>query len=435
MRIVQITPSAGDNFYCENCLRDTALARAILKQGHDVLMMPLYLPLPEEPSDSASLTPMFFGGINVYLQQKSSLFRRTPRWLDGLFDSPKLLRWLSRHAGMTGAKDLGAMTVSMLAGEQGRQTKELDRLIEWLVAQDNKPDVLCLSNALLIGLARPVRQKLRVPVVCLLQDEDGFLDGLASPYSQQAWQLIAGRAADVDMFIAVSKYFADVMRDRLKLPPERICVVHTGISLEGYEPAQSRPQVPTIGYLSRACPDRGLDTLVEAFIQAKARPELRNAKLRIGGGRTRDDKAFLEKIHRRLNSNGLSSDVEFVENFGLAARQAFLRTLSLLCVPERHPVAYGLYVLEALASGVPVVEPAHGVFPELIEMTGGGLLCEPNNVRVFAEAIASLLLDPDRSRQLGTQGRAAVIEKFNIDQTVRNLLRIYQDVVQHGIRG
>ncbi len=433
MRIVQITPSAGDNFYCENCLRDTALAKAILKLGHDVLMMPLYLPLPGGQGGSAGATPIFFGGINVYLQQKSALFRRTPRWLDRMFDSPKLLRWLSRHAGMTSAKDLGAMTVSMLAGEQGQQTKELDRLIEWLGAQDNKPDVVCLSNVLLIGLAQSIRRRLHVPVVCLLQDEDGFLDGLSSPYSKQAWQIIADRAADVNKFIAVSKYFADVMRDRLKLPSEKVCVVHTGISLEGYEPAQSRPQAPTIGYLSRSCPDRGLDTLVEAFILLKAKPELKNARLRIGGGYTPDDKAFLGKIRGRLASCRLSDDVEFLQDFGLAARQAFLRTLCVLCVPEKQPVAYGLYVLEALATGVPVVQPAHGVFPELLDMTGGGLLCEPNNPKAFAAAMESLLLNPDRAQQLAAQGRGAVIEKLNIDQTVRNLLRKYEEVVQQGI--
>ena len=433
MRIVQITPSAGDSFYCENCLHDTALARAILKLGHDVLMMPLYLPLQAEGTDPAGVSPIFFGGINVYLQQKSGLFRRTPRWLDHLFDSPKLLRWVARRAGMTSAKDLGAMTVSMLRAEQGRQTKELDRLIEWLGAQDNKPDIVCLSNVLLIGLARSIRQRLRVPVVCLLQDEDGFLDGLSSPYSRQAWQIIADRAADVDKFVAVSKYYADVMRNRLGLHPEKVCVVHTGISLDGYEPSRTRPQAPTIGYLSRACPDRGLDTLVEAFVHLKAKPELKNAKLRIGGGSTPDDKAFLDKIRRRLSSCGLSDDVEFVEDFGLAARQAFLRTLSVLCVPEKQPVAYGLYVLEALAAGVPVVQPAHGEFPELLEMTGGGLLCEPNNTKAFAAAMESLLLDPDYARQLGMQGRNAVIEKFNINQTVRNLLRIYEEVVQHGI--
>jgi len=391
------------------------------------------LPLQSREGDAAGTSEIFFGGINVYLQQKSSLFRRTPRWLDRLLDSPKLLRWVSHHAGMTSARDLGAMTVSMLAGEHGRQAKELDRLIEWLGARDNKPDVVCLSNALLIGLAPSIRQRLRVPVVCLLQDEDGFLDGLQPPYSKQAWQIVADRAAHVSKFVAVSRYYAEIMRNRLALPPEKVCVVHTGISLDGYEPAQAGPERPTIGYLSRACPDRGLDTLVESFIHLKVNQKLKNAKLRISGGRMADDKAFLEKIHHRLTSCGLSDDVEFVEDFSLAARQAFLRTLSVLCVPEKQPVACGLYVLEALAAGVPVVQPAHGVFPELIEMTGGGLLCEPNNPKALAAALESLLLDPARARQLAAQGRNAAIEKFNIDQTGLNLLRIYQEVVQHGI--
>jgi glycosyltransferase involved in cell wall biosynthesis len=433
MRIVQITPSAGDNFYCENCLRDAAVANAMLKLGHDVLIMPLYLPLHGEEGDSTGVSPIFFGGINVYLQQKSAFFRRTPRRLDRLFDSPRLLGWVARRAGMTGAKDLGDMTVSMLRGEQGRQTKELDRLIEWLGVRDNKPDIVCLSNVLLIGLARCIRQRLGVPVVCLLQDEDGFLDGLPSPYSKEAWQVVADRAADVNMFVAVSKYYADVMRQRLGLHSEKVCVSYAGVSLDGYEPRQAAPEAPTIGYLSRMCPDRGLDTLVEAFIRLKKNQKLKNARLRIGGGSTPDDKVFLGKIRGRLSSCGVMDDVEFVPDFSRDARQVLLRTLSVLSVPEKQPVACGLYVLEALAAGVPVVQPAHGVFPELLEMTGGGLLCEPNNAEALAAAIESLLLDPNYARKLGEKGRNAVSEKFHIEQTARNLLRIYEQVAQHSL--
>ncbi len=434
MRIIQITPSAGDSFYCENCLRDTALAQAMLKLGHDVLMTPLYLPLQTEPSDSAGVSPIFFGGINVYLQQKSAFFRRTPRWLDRLFDSPKLLRWLSRHAGMTSARDLGQTTLSMLRGEQGRQTKELERLVEWLDTQDSKPDVVCLSNALLVGLARCIRQRIRAPVVCLLQDEDGFLDGLPSPYSQQAWQAVAERANDVDQFIAVSRYYADVMRQRLALHPDRVSVVYTGISLDGCESGQISPGAPAVGYLSRMCPDRGLDTLVEAFIRLKKKDKLKNAKLRICGGSTVDDRVFLERIRGKLISCGVMDDVEFVPDFGRDARRAFLRTLRVLSVPEKQPVAYGLYVLEALAAGVPVVQPAHGVFPELLEMTGGGVLCEPNRAEAFAAAIEPFLLETQYARQIGQQGRNAVFEKFNINQTARDLVRIYGQAAQHNIR-
>jgi len=435
MRIVQITPSAGDSFYCENCLRDAAVARAMLKLGHDVLIVPLYLPLTVEQTKPGTISPIFFGGVNVFLQQKSAFFRRTPRWLDRLFDSPGLLRWVGRHAGVTSARDLGQMTVSMLTGEQGRQTKELDRLVEWLDTQDNKPDIVCLSNVLLAGLARRIKQRLRVPMVCLLQDEDGFLDGLQSPYSQQAWQILTERASDVDRFVAVSKYYADVMRQRLRLGAARISIVYTGISLEGCEPSPTAPEVPTIGYLSRMCPDRGLDTLVEAFIRLKKKEKLKSAKLRICGGSTVDDKAFLGQIRGRLSSCGLMADVEFVPDFDRSSRLAFLRTVSVLSVPEKQPVAYGLYVLEALAAGVPVVEPAIGVFPELLEMTGGGVLYEPNSAEALAAAMEPLLADPDLARELGKRGRDAVSEKFNIEQTARDLVRIYGEVARHGTQG
>ncbi|KPK35444.1 MAG: hypothetical protein AMJ65_17390 [Phycisphaerae bacterium SG8_4] len=430
MRIVQITPSAGDSFYCENCLRDATLVKAMLKLGHDVLMVPLYLPVQIDESASPHVSPIFFGGLNVYLQQKSTLFRKTPRWLDRLLDSPKLLNWIGRKAGMTSARDLGETTLSMLRAEQGRQIKELNRLVEWLGAQENRPDIICLSNILLVGLAGPIKKRLGVPVVCLLQDEDGFLDGLSSPYCDQAWQTIAERSNDVDAFVAVSKYYAQAMRERLRFHGDRVHVVYTGISLDQYESAQAAPQIPTIGYLSRMCADRGLDTLVDAFIKLKKPDRLPNARLRITGGRRSDDKAFIEQMQQKLRSHDLLDDVEFLVDFTAGARGAFLQTLSLLSVPEKHPMAYGLYVLEAMAAGVPVVEPASGVFPELLEITGGGLLCEPNNPDALAEAIGGLLLEPDRARELGRRGREAICEKFDINQTAAEMVRIYEVIAR-----
>jgi len=341
---------------------------------------------------------------------------------------PKLLTWVGRKAGMTSARDLGETTISMLRGEAGHQVKELNRLLEWLDTHENKPDIVCLSNVLLAGLARGIRDRLRVPVVCMLQDEDGFLDGLSSPYSQQAWQVLAERAGDIDAFVAVSKYYADVMLDRLGFNPDRLRVVYTGISLDGYEPAPSAPKIPTIGFLSRMCPDRGLDTMVEAFILLKKRDGLGQARLRVTGGHRSDDEAFLDKMRQRLASNGIIDDVEFLTDFDLRSKLAFLHTLSVLSVPEKQPVAYGLYVLEALAAGVPVVEPSSGVFPELLEMTGGGVLCEPNNPQALADALEPLLLDPASAGQLGKKGRDAIVEKFDIEQTAGELVRIYDEI-------
>ncbi|MDT8301862.1 MAG: glycosyltransferase family 4 protein [Sedimentisphaerales bacterium] len=430
MNIVHITPSAGDSFYCENCLRDAALIKAIMKAGHDILSVPLYLPLSPEVNESVAPAPIFFGGINVYLQQKSSFFQKTPRWFDKILDSPGLLRWVGRLAGMTSAKDLGQTTTSMLHGEEGRQIKELDRLVEWLSAQDTKPDVVCLSNIMLVGLARRIKQRLGVPVACLLQDEDGFLDALPSPYSDQAWGILAERASDIDVFISVSKYYADVMRQRLEIASERMFVVYMGISLEGYELRQTEPEIPTIGFLSRMCFDKGLDTLVDAFIQIKKNEKLKNARLRITGGKMTNDEKLLSQIRERLASFGLLGDVEFLEDFDSITKSAFLRTLSVLSVPEKQPVAYGLYVLEALAAGVPVIEPSSGVFPELLEITGGGVQFEPNNVEALTAAMEKLLLEPDCARKLGKQGREVVFEKFNIEQTAEEIVRIYGEITQ-----
>lgn len=430
MRIIQICPGSGDNFYCENCLRDAALVKAVRNLGHDVLMVPLYLPLQADKVEQVSNAPIFFGGVNVYLQQKLSIFRKTPRWIDRWFDSRRLLEWAGRKAGMTNARDLGETTISMLQGEDGRQVKELDRFVDWLVTEPQKPDVVCLSNVLLAGLARRIKQRLGVPVVCLLQDEDGFLDGLTSPYAERAWAVVHERVRDINAFLAVSKYYGDTMATRLKVDEKKIHVVRMGVELDVYKPYESGPAVPTIGFLSRMCPERGLDTLVDAFILLKKNAGLRSAKLRVSGGRSVADEPFIRRQQNKLQSAGILGDVEFLHAFERDAKLEFLKTLSVLSVPEPRPVAYGLYVLEALAMGVPVVEPAIGCFPETIAATGGGVLYEPNTAERLAQVMEPLLLDSQAAHRLGAEGRAGVFKAFDIGRTAGEMIGIYEQIVR-----
>jgi glycosyltransferase involved in cell wall biosynthesis len=434
MRIVHITPGSGDNFYCENCLRDAALVKALRRLEHDVLMVPLYLPLQIDKIEPVTNAPLFFGGVNVYLQQKLALFRWTPRWIDRLFDSHGLLEWAGRKAGMTSAQDLGATTISMLQGEHGRQVKELDRFVDWLCTDEPKPDVVCLSNILLAGLARRIKDRLGVPVVCLLQDEDGFLDGLPPSHAERAWQIVRERAGDIDAFLAVSQYFAGTMCSRLGLDGSRVHVAYMGLDLEQYRPSDGGPLEPTIGYLSRMCPGRGLETLVDAFILVKKRGNLRSAKLRLCGGKSASDEPFVGRLQGRLATAGVRGDVEFLEAFDRDSRHEFLQGLSVLSVPEPQPVAYGLYVLESLAMGVPVVEPAIGCFPEMIALTGGGVLYEPNTAEKLAETLELLLLDPPAARRLGAQGRAGMLKAFNISRTAEEMIRIFEQVIQRASR-
>jgi len=432
MRIVHICPSAGDSFYCENCLRDAALVKTLRRLGHDVLMVPLYLPLAADKTEPLSNAPIFFGGINVYLQQKLAFFRRTPRWIDRWLDARPLLEWAGRKAGMTSARELGETTVSMLQGENGRQVKELDRFVDWLQTEPEKPDIVCLSNVLLAGQARRIKNRLGGPVVCLLQDEDGFLDGLTAPYAEQAWGMVRERARDIDAFLSVSKYFADAMAARLGSHAARMHVTYAGIELDGYVRGDREPAVPTICFLSRMCPDRGLERLVDAFILLKRKDPLRSTKLRLCGGKLACDESFLSRLRGKLAAAGLLADVDFLSVFDRASKLEFLRSLSVLSVPEERPVAYGLYVLEALAMGVPVVEPALGCFPETLALTGGGVLYEPNTAEKLAETMEPLLLDPPAARRLGAEGRAGVIKSFEINQTAKEMMRIYERMVQRG---
>jgi len=431
MRIIQITPGAGTNFYCENCLRDNALVLELRRQGHDALMVPLYLPLVTEGPDATAGVPIFFGGINVYLQQKLALFRHTPRWLDRLLDARGLLKWASGRAEMTKARDLGEATLSMLRGEDGRQVKELERLVAWLTVQD-RPDVICLSNALLAGLVRRMKAALGVPVVSMLQDEDGFLDALPEPYRAEAWQVLADRAAEIDGFLAVSRYYGGVMQRRLNLAPERVHAADPGIDLSEFAPAPAPPATPVIGYLAQERRALGLDILVEAFLAIRAGGRAPGVRLRIAGGHTPGDKPFIEGIRNRLAAAGAATDVEWLPIPDRKAKPEFLRSLSVLSVPARGDNAFGIFVLEALASGVPVVEPRAGAFPEILEATGGGILVEPGSAAALAAAIERLLTHPGEARALAERGRKAVTEKFTIEQMARNVMSVFECILAVG---
>jgi glycosyltransferase involved in cell wall biosynthesis len=427
VRIVHLTPGTG-NFYCGSCLRDNALVRALRARGHDVLMVPLYLPFVTDEPEATGSTPMFFGGINVYLQQRSALFRHTPPWFDRLFDSPAMLQRAVERAGMTRARELGAITLSMLHGEEGHQAKELEKLIVWLTSQP-KPDVVCLSNVLLVGLVRRIRRELGVPVVSTLQGEDSFLDALPAPERVEAWKLLSERAAELDLCIATSRYFADVMTRRLRLPDSRVVVVHNGIPLDGFAPAESLPNPPALGYLARMCEAKGLRPLVSAFIELKRRATIPGLRLRVAGAMTAGDESFVSTLRARIEAEALSAETEWLPNIERLHKQAFLRGVSVLSVPATYGEAFGLYLLEAWASGVPVVQPRSGAFPELIEKTGGGLLCEPDHPKALADAIESLLQNPEKTRELGERGRRAVHEHFTVERMAQNVEDVLRRVV------
>ena len=427
MKIIQLMPGAGENFYCENCLRDANTIRALREIGHDALALPLYLPPLESLAEEIGTTgPVFFGGINVFLQQKLACFRHTPRWLDRIFDAKRLLRWAGRKASMTSARLLGETTLSMLRGRRGRQGKELDRLAHHLAAEC--PDAVILSNALLAGLADTCRQGGKTRVLCWLQDEDFFLDSLPAPYREQAWDELRARCEDIDLFLAPSEYYRQVMLRRLGLDESRVERLREGVDLP--ETPGQPPPTPTVGFLSQFSTPKGLDLLVEAVALLRAEPGLAEIRLLAAGGQTAADREFVAALRGRIESLGLGDRVELMDAFEADRKQRFLQSLSVLAVPTRRPEAYARYILEALAAGVPVVMPRHGAQEELVDVTGGGLLFEPGDVRSLAEALRNLLTDAAQAGRLAQAGRKAVARDFQLRGTAHTLAKTCDRLVK-----
>lgn len=425
MKIVHIVPGSGDTFYCQNCLRDRELVRALRALGHDVILAPMYLPILSEGDDISAGAPVFYGAVGVYLSRLMPWLGGAPAWLRSAMDSRRFLAWIAKKAGTTRARGLEDMTLSVLNGESGAQKDELDRLVQWL-GREIKPDVVHLSNALLLGLARRIRLELGVPVICTLQDEDTWVDTMEKRAAAEAWRIMAARADDVAAFVSVSRYYKGIIRARMQIADEKVRVIPIGINPEGCEAAPLDPGRPVIGYLSRMSASLGLGVLAESFAIIKANNHVPGLKLKIMGGHTPDDRPFLAGLRRSLAQKGIASDVEFCSSFDKPGRLAFLQSLSVLSVPMRRAEAFGLFILEALACGVPVVQPALGAAPELVEATGGGVCYEPNDAATLARELEGMLLNIDRARQMGRAGREVVLRDFTVRKMAESMLEVYR---------
>ena len=231
MRIVYLAAGAA-GMYCGSCLHDNTLAAGLRELGVDVLLVPTYTPIRTDEAD-ISERRLFYGGINVYLQQKSALFRHTPWFFDRWLDSPLLIQWLASRGASTDPAELGDLTVSMLSGETGKQRKELAKLVRWL-KDEVRPDLVHLSNSMLLGMARAIRRELNVPVLCTLSGEDIFLEQLEEPHYSSARKLLRERITDAQGFVALNRYFANFMVDYAGVDRERIRVIPHGLRLAGH---------------------------------------------------------------------------------------------------------------------------------------------------------------------------------------------------------
>ena len=429
MKIMHVIPGSGGSFYCGNCLRDSKFVEALRASDHKAVKLPMYLPLFADEHDLSREIPVFYGAVSIYLKQLFPVFRNAPPWVDKMLNSKPMLKLASRFAGSTNAKGLEEMTVSMLMGEHGQQKEELEKMIDWIV-ENCDPDVIHLSNALLLGLAGRLSERRKIPVVCSLQDEDVWVDVMKPGFRKQVWDLMSEGVAHVKYFISVSDFYAKEMLTQMHIPEEKMKTVHIGIFPGEYEFMAPSEKGRNIGYVSRMCEENGLDILVDAFIDLKKSPGFDDVKLILTGGSTGDDKNYLKRIRLKLRMNGLLKQVEFHEDFETEGLREYFKKVSVISVPVRKGEAFGIYLLEAMASGIPVIQPALGAFPEIVNSSGGGLIFEPNSPAVLSQTLKKLLSDPEELNRLAFQARKGVEEKFHLKDQVEKMIGIYQNAIE-----
>jgi glycosyltransferase involved in cell wall biosynthesis len=424
MRIASITAGAG-GMYCGSCMKDNTLANALHRLGHECILIPCYTPLRlDEPQASGS--PIFLSGLTMYLQQQYSWLRKVPGFLARWMANPWLLRKVSGSAVKIKASDLAPMTVSLLQGMDGNQRSEVNRLVDWL-ANDYKPDVILLTNVLLSGIIPELKRRLNVPIFTTLQGDDVFLDELPEKDRLEAIKLIQQNCQSVSRHIATCSFYADYMAKYLGFSRDSIAVVYPGIETKHFQPVTSanKPESPlVIGYLARIAPEKGFHVLVDALCHLDQMKDVPAWTFRAAGYCAAYRQDYLAEQKRKAEAAAWGDRFEYIGEPDGKGKTAFLQSLDLFSVPATFLEPKGLYLLEAWASGLPVVQPSHGSFPELIAATDGGLLFPPHDAKALAEQLAYLLHNKEERKKLGEAGRTAVSEKFTAEAMAKATLQV-----------
>jgi glycosyltransferase involved in cell wall biosynthesis len=428
MKIAFLITGSGGSFYCSNCYRDMLYFRAVkMAEGVTAAAIPLYLPPEKIYSESGFDPNVFFGAISLYIREKIPFMEQMPSFIDKLLDSPPLLRIAAKQAGTTRTEGLEHLTLNMIDSHQSSREKEVERLVKYMNST-GKPDVIHLSNALIIGLARQIKNLSDVKVVCSLQNEDDWINDMAEPFQSQAWKMIANESVNIDAFISPSRYYRDFFISKTGISGDKIKVVPSGI--ESFE-IQERKRIgnpPAIGFFSRVSKHNGFDKIVDAFIMIKSGKKYSDLTLHVCGGYTSDDKPFIKEQIKKIKDHGFKSSVHIYPEFVGSAKQNFLSSIDIMSVPVRKPDAYGLYILESNAAGIPVVQPATGAFPEIIDMTGGGITYSPDTVDELASNVMKLLHDKVLADSYGKAGSNAVKEKLTLSHMSSDLISMYKSL-------
>lgn len=417
---IAIVTAGGAGMFCGSCMHDNTWARALMRQGHEVSLIPTYTPIRVDDHNE-SQSQVFMGGINVYLDARYRWWGKLPRFARHWLDNPTVIRWLTSRAVSNDARQLGELAVSMLLGEQGPHRAAIEELDRY-ISEHLHPDVVIFSNALLSGAVGLLKERFFGPVLCMLQGDDVFLDSLVDPYREQVTALVAQNAQNFDGFLTHSQFYRDYMAGYLDLPVDKISTLPLGIDFTGFatEPPELRNGPLTVGYFARIAPEKGLHHLAEGF--ARFHEQFPDARLKVGGYLGPQHIGYFEQSLARAGTHRAAitytgSPQTFEEKL------RFFAEIDVLSVPTEFLEPKGLYVLEALGCGVPVVQPEHGSFPELIAATQGGLLVPAKDPQALAAGLTEMT-NPERRQQFAQTGWHKVRECFSEEAMVQQTITI-----------
>jgi len=412
---VAIVTAGGAGMFCGSCLHDNAWARGLKEAGVEVTLLPMYTPIRVDDENLTS-TRVFYGGINLYLDVHVPGWRYLPGWMTKWFDRPGLINWATKFGVSNDAAELGQMTVATLQGPQGPQAREADELVQFL-ARDLKPDVIIFSNIMLASAIAPLKAAFTGPVLCSLQGDDIFLEGLREPWKRQVFDLLRPIVAAMDGFLFHSRFYAEFMGQYLGVPVEKRHELPLAIDTRGHHGQPKPRSTPfTIGYFARLAPGKGLRELVQAAVLLNEKRQ--DFRVVAGGYAPPQFRPYQEQV--RQLAKPLGARFEYAGSPDtLEEKTAMFQQFDLLSVPSPYREPKGLYILEAWANGVPVVQPAHGHFPEMIEELGGGLCVSPGDPQALADGWERLLDNEPFRMSLADQGYRGVRERHDLPALAR----------------
>lgn len=399
--------------------------------GMEAKAIPLYLPPDKTTAGGGFDKQVFFGAISMYLREKVRFLRNMPAIFDKFLDCKLFLKLAAKQAGATSTEGYEDLTINMIEGDNAFRKKEVDRLVNY-ITKDGKPDIIHLSNALILGIARQLKKRIDVKIVCSLLNEDDWIDDMSEPYRSRAWEMIAREAGYVDVFVTPSDYYKSLFISKTGLNGDNVMVVPLGFDPEKEFGARPDRTPSSIGYFSRVNIHNGFDKLVDAFIELKDKNIIPGLTLNVCGGYTGVDKPFILNQIKKIRNAGLAKSIKIYPDFHGDKKSEFFNAVDVISVPVRKYDGYGLYILEANSAGIPVVQPATGAFPEIIETTRGGIVYEPDTVAELASNLQKLLQNNELLKQLSEEGKKRVRQELSLKKMSEGLASVYNKIYQNA---